>query len=155
LQVGESVEGRLEVPRAGELLGPIARFDAERAGLQPDHGLEQPQEGTPALHRLAEVVHRHGVVLFDEAERCPGLGQDVVRNRREAGGKGREGGPDGLAREERWLIPHATLFRWPCGTIPRKRSRTALPTGRASCYIPGDGPCPPAHPKLSRNGGVR
>ena len=61
VEVGEGIERRLRVARAGQRAGEIARLVAQALRFLPEKGLEQAQQRAPALHRPAEIVHRLGL----------------------------------------------------------------------------------------------
>ena len=79
-EIVERVQRRLGVARPGERTREIARLVAQAPGVLLEKGFEQAQQGAPALHRPAKIVHRLGLGpgrILDGGTR---LGENVVRH---------------------------------------------------------------------------
>ena len=84
LGVGDGIERRLRVARAGEHAGKIAGLGPPVALIGFEVRLDQPQEGAPGLHRGAEIVHRDGFDALAVLHRRPAFGQEVAAMSRSA-----------------------------------------------------------------------
>ena len=77
-EIVQRLDCRLRVARARQFPRRIARLGAQLPRVVAEKGFQQPQQRSPALHRLAVVVNRDRVGLFPVIERRARLGQDVA-----------------------------------------------------------------------------
>ena len=70
----------MRIARAGQFARLIARLGAQPPRIVAEKGFQQPQQRSPALHRLAQVVNRYRVGLFRVIEHGARFGQDIARD---------------------------------------------------------------------------
>ena len=64
LEIVERFQRRLQVARAGEIAGKIARRRLQVFGFVSQEWSQQPQQRAPVLHLAAEFMHRDRVGIF-------------------------------------------------------------------------------------------
>jgi hypothetical protein len=86
-EIGQRIERGARIAAAGELAGEVARLDAEPRRLFPEQGLVQAQHRAPALHCLAELVHRDGARRLPVVDLAARLRKDLAGRRAQARGR--------------------------------------------------------------------
>src|SRR4051794_17833652 len=100
-EVHKRIKRRLRVARAPERTGEIARAQAQMGAVLTQKRLEQPQQGAPAFHLPAEIVHGLGIRLSRISNGGARFDEDVSGNAEQRVAN-REIGSQG------WLVVHMT-----------------------------------------------
>ena len=76
LEIVERIERGLQIARAGEIAGDVARRGLQVFGFRSQIRIEQSQQRAPMLHLAAELVHRDGVGIVGTFDRRARVRQD-------------------------------------------------------------------------------
>ena len=80
LEIVERFQRRLQVARAGEIAGNVARRRLQALGFVSQEWSQKPQQRTPMLHLAAKFMHRDRIGIVGALDSAARIGQYLARD---------------------------------------------------------------------------